>query len=177
MPSLLIRPMQLADLDGVVALEQVSFPQPWPRSLYEKEIRQPRFGHYFVIVPQPEAAPGEAILGHGGFWCMEEDIHIVTIAVDPARRGQGLGRWLLLTMLKEARDAGGVNVSLEVRPSNRAARHLYTRLGFRLIGKRRRYYADGEDALILELDGLDQPKIWRPLADALAAILSQMAQP
>ncbi|MEI2420485.1 GNAT family N-acetyltransferase, partial [Arthrospira platensis SPKY2] len=108
----------------VVALEEVSFPQPWPRSLYQKELERQRFGHYFVIVPQPELVVGERILGHGGYWRMEEDIHIVTIAVDPAWRGQGLGRWLLLTMLAQARANGGVNASLEVRISNQAARKL-----------------------------------------------------
>jgi ribosomal-protein-alanine N-acetyltransferase len=165
--------MQLTDLDGVIALEEVSFPQPWPRSLYEKEIRQPRFGRYFVIVPQPEPEPGQIILGHGGYWRMEEDIHIVTIAVDPAQRGQGMGRWLLLSMLERAREEGGQTVSLEVRPSNQAARKLYKGLGFQPIGKRRRYYANGEDALILELTGLDRPKIWRPLATILAELVDQ----
>lgn len=46
-------------------------------------------------------------------------------------------------------------MTLEVRPSNTAARRLYASLGFKDIGLRKRYYTDtNEDAIIMWKDNL-----------------------
>ena len=108
---------------------------------------------------------------------MGEEGHIVTIAVDPQWRGKALGKWLLLTLIAEARERGAQIVTLEVRPSNAPARALYRRTGFVQIGQRRRYYPNGEDALILELADLDRPAVWDPLRHQLATLDEKMADP
>ena len=41
---------------------------------------------------------------------------------------------------------------LEVAASNMAAIALYERLGFRQVGRRKGYYADGEDACLMNMD-------------------------
>ena len=51
---------------------------------------------------------------------------------------------------KEGRQEGFKRISLEVRPSNSAARSLYEKFGFKPAFVVRRYYADGEDALVYE---------------------------
>jgi ribosomal-protein-alanine N-acetyltransferase len=72
----------------------------------------------------------------------------MNIAIDPARRGQGLGTQLLKEMLERA--GHEEPYTLEVRTSNAAAIALYERFGFRAAGTRPRYYTDtGEDALIM----------------------------
>jgi ribosomal-protein-alanine N-acetyltransferase len=72
----------------------------------------------------------------------------MNVAVEPARRREGLATMLLDEMLERAgRD---VSYTLEVRTSNTPAIALYERYGFKAAGTRRRYYADtGEDALIM----------------------------
>ena len=72
-------------------------------------------------------------------------------AVDPAFRGRGIARILMAEVLDRARLSRSEEVYLEVRPSNTAARQLYESLGFRQVERRRDYYSDGEDALVLSL--------------------------
>ena len=74
---------------------------------------------------------------------------VLTLAVVPANRRRGLGRALLGAALQEIRDRGARVVFLEVSEANQAARALYAAAGFVEVGRRRRYYADGTDALVL----------------------------
>src|SRR5262249_36605079 len=85
-----------------------------------------------------------------------DEVHITNLAVDPAWRGEGIGRLLLGTLLIHHRAAGARRAFLEVRPGNVEARRLYQGLGFRAGGRRRGdYVGTREDALLLEarLDG------------------------
>ncbi len=55
-------------------------------------------------------------------------------------------------LLTEARRDGATSVILEVRESNRPAVRLYESIGFRLEGRRNKYYRDPtEDALLLRI--------------------------
>lgn len=171
-----IRPMRAQDIDAVMILEYASFPEPWPRALYEREIKNDRYSRYLIVEPATATEAPSSLLAQGGYWLMGEEAHIVTIAVDPAWRGHRLGKWLLLTLMADARERGAQIVTLEVRPSNRSARALYKRVGFIQSGERKRYYPNGEDALILELAELDHPSVWRPLAQELAQLNFSMSQ-
>lgn len=174
-PPLQIRPMTADDLDGVLALEAASFPDPWSRSLYEHELNDNRLSRYRVVVPV-EAEASRKVIGHGGWMLFGEEAHILTIAVRPELRGQGIGRWLLLHLLNEAREASCTGVVLEVRPSNAAALRLYERLGFAVIGRRKRYYPDKENALVLQLEGLDDARLWGLLERELKRLSEQFGQ-
>lgn len=173
LPPLRIRPMTADDLDGVLLLEAASFPDPWSRGLYEHELNDNRFSRYRVVVPASPTARAD-VLAHGGWMLFGEEAHILTIAVRPELRGQGIGRWLLLHLLAEARAEGCASVLLEVRPSNQAAIRLYESLGFGIIGRRKRYYPDKEDALVLQLEGLDDERLWGPLAGELTRLAQEM---
>jgi ribosomal-protein-alanine N-acetyltransferase len=77
------------------------------------------------------------------------EAEILSIAVAEAARGRGVGAALLGHALAAAAAAGACDVHLEVSVANAAARALYARAGFVESGRRRRYYADGSDALTL----------------------------
>ncbi len=170
--DVIFEPMRTADLDAVMAIECASFSAPWPRSTYAQELRRKRFSAYWVIRP---AAPiddaGQSappLLAYGGYWLMDNEAHITTIAVHGAWRRRGLGQGLLVRMLGQARKAGARASTLEVRASNVAAVALYQRLGFVEVGVRRGYYRDnGEDARLLTLHGLDDGAVWRRLRAAV----------
>ena len=71
------------------------------------------------------------------------------VAVDLEHQCKGLASALLAELYQEVGDSRA-RFTLEVRPSNKVAIHLYEREGFRAAGMRRRYYQDnGEDALVM----------------------------
>jgi ribosomal-protein-alanine N-acetyltransferase len=78
-----------------------------------------------------------------------DEAEILTLAVVPAARRQGLARALVDTAAAYARSQGAFRFFLEVSTSNLAAQALYRRAGFVQVGIRRRYYPDGSDALVL----------------------------
>jgi ribosomal-protein-alanine N-acetyltransferase len=102
--------------------------------------------------------PRPPIMGFAGMWLMVEEAHLVTIAVDPAHRRQGLGELLLVEMLELADRLGARAMTLEVRVSNLGAQALYRKYGFATQGLRKHYYSDnGEDALLMTTEPITSP--------------------
>jgi len=135
--------MKESDLDGVVAIEEVSFPTPWSREMFREDLTRP--------FSQPFAAEGPAgdILGYVVCWNVAGESHLLNIAVHPGFRGRGVGEALLLETIRRAERAGSKSIHLEVRTGNDQAQTLYRKCGFTFIGIRKGYYTDtGEDALI-----------------------------
>ncbi|MCR0983315.1 GNAT family N-acetyltransferase [Roseomonas populi] len=79
------------------------------------------------------------------------EAEILTLAVRPTARRQGLGARLLEAAVAEAARRGASALFLEVSEANGPARALYARAGAAEVGRRRRYYADGTDALVLRI--------------------------
>lgn len=94
-------------------------------------------------------------LRFAGFAIMEYlDVHahLALLGVAPEYRGRGIGRSLVDWLETSARTAGTFKVRVELRAGNEPAYAFYGRLGYRLTGRRRRYYDDREDALTMEHD-------------------------
>jgi ribosomal-protein-alanine N-acetyltransferase len=141
--------MTMADLDAVLAIELLSFSNPWHASTFQGEIQND--GISFPMVAFDRAL--KRIVGYIMVWKIQDDVQINNVAVHPDFRRSGVGEAMLRDVLDWARAAGGVFVSLEVRLSNASARALYEKLGFRLLAVRKNYYTKpDEDALVLGLD-------------------------
>ncbi len=96
------------------------------------------------------------ILAYSGFWIMLDEAHLTTIAVREAYRRQGIGEFLLISVIDSAIQLGARMVTLEVRLSNRTAQILYEKYHFKPAGFRRRYYSDnGEDALVMSTTNIN----------------------
>ena len=92
----------------------------------------------------------EYVAGLVGLWFVMDEAHVVIIGNRPADRRKGIGELLLIAAMEAAIRRGARLVTLEVRSSNKAARALYYKYGFREVGVRKRYYADNnEDAVIM----------------------------
>lgn len=76
-------------------------------------------------------------------------VEIDLVAVDPDRRRQGVGRALLEELIASERQGGVETFQLELAAGNAPAFALYAAVGFVVVGRRARYYPDGEDALLL----------------------------
>jgi ribosomal-protein-alanine N-acetyltransferase len=140
-----IRDLGPADLDGVMAIEEVSFPSPWSRTLFAEEIGR-GFSDAIVVVEEP----GDSVAGYAICWTVGEESHLLNIAVRPDVRKRGVGRSLLKECLRRSVHAGGRRIILEVRPSNDLAIRMYLQEGFHFVGIRKGYYTDtGEDAVVL----------------------------
>jgi ribosomal-protein-alanine N-acetyltransferase len=139
------------DVPALAALEQACFSRPWNAGQIRSEVEGAPGGSALVI----EGARGTGIRG----WCavrrVLDELQVMTLAVRPADRRRGLGRWLVRFVLQQAARQGATRAVLEVRAGNRAAIALYESLGFRQIGVRRDYYREPrEDALVLAREGL-----------------------
>ncbi|MBU1700504.1 MAG: ribosomal protein S18-alanine N-acetyltransferase [Candidatus Eisenbacteria bacterium] len=141
----IIRPMRLADVEGVAAIERVCFSDPWSARAFAAEVTGAG-GRNWVWVVESRSE----IIGYLVAWCVEDEVHLANIAVAPDRRGRGIGRSLMNRLLKKARERKSAWIALEVRFSNDAARGLYESLGFRSVAIRKLYYQrEGEDALVM----------------------------
>ena len=89
-------------------------------------------------------------MGYLCFWQVADEIQLLTLAVRPDCRRQGVGRRLMTFLFQKAREGKAHQVFLEVRPSNRKALALYHSLGFTVVYRRPGYYLpEGEDALVM----------------------------
>lgn len=131
------RPAGPGDLLRLSALHAASFPyDPWDAT----------------ALANLAALPGAVMLClERGFILMRtaaDETEVITIAVDPACRGLGIGRRLLLAGLKAARAQGACQAFLEVAVDNQAALALYRQAGFAEIGRRRGYYRRAPDEAV-----------------------------
>ncbi len=142
-----LRPMTKADMAAIIALEQHLFPEDaWTPEMFAAEFAQPATRRLYLVA---EAA--NALIGYAGMmFTGGSQADVVTLAVTPARWGQGTGTALLTALVDEAGKRGYEEVLLEVREDNPRARQLYLRHGFTEVGIRRGYYQpSGVDAVVM----------------------------
>jgi len=134
-----------ADIDAVVALENESFSNPWPRDTLVWELTNSDVTRVYLLRDAEDRAIAFCMV-----WIIFDELHINTLAVASSRRRQGLATFLLREVMADAARDGARRATLEVRESNAAALELYAHLGFRVTARRRAYYTHPvEDALIL----------------------------
>ena len=157
----------------------------WSADGYQREMDSPN-SCIRVISPSPLEAvsadtgrsePAEPeFWGLGCYWAILDEAHITLLGILPTHQRQGLGRWLLLHLLEDACDRGMSRATLEVRISNQRAIDLYESLGFTALGTRKRYYHDGEDALILWQNALKTAAFQENLRSRRIATEARLAQ-
>ena len=130
---------ELAELDKEV------FSVPWSEKSFLEEFEN-RLAVYYI------AKEENKIIGYAGFWHVADEGDITNIAVKQEYRRKGIASRLIETIIKEADRRKLLLLTLEVRELNAAAIKLYEKFGFKIIGKRKRYYTNpAEDALIMTL--------------------------
>lgn len=150
--SVIVRLAEERDVEPVLAIERVSFVDPWTEEAFRSSLVLP---HLRFLVAEAEPAPGgpggaAAVIGYVLAIVMGPEGEIADIAVAAEARGRGVGGVLLDRVTELVEGMGVRTMYLEVRVSNEAARWLYGSRDFRLIGRRRRYYQHpAEDALVL----------------------------
>jgi ribosomal-protein-alanine N-acetyltransferase len=137
--------MEPGDIPRILEIENASFPTPWTEGMFRSQLRFEDRSINLVLTE------GGLILGYLAAWLAYDEIHLLSIAVDPGRRRGGLGSEILAAAVAAGKARGAERIILEVREGNVAARSFYLLHGFREVGARRRYYSDtGENAVVME---------------------------
>lgn len=158
--DLVIRPARDQESALLASLHKECFAKAWSKKQIIPMLAMP--GAFVLVAERGEKAQGFIMVRAGG-----GEAEILTICVVPAARGKRLGEHLITASLAHLLAYGEpispapenaakvMPLFLEVAQSNQAARALYARMGFEIVGKRPNYYRheDGrqETALMMKL--------------------------
>ncbi len=143
MDNVSFREMTSSDLTEIVRLEALIFPDAWPESSFREMLADKDWG---ALVAETDGR----IVGYACYLVVVDEAHVANIAVHPDYRRKSVAKRLLDRILVVAREESCVQVFLEVRPSNTAARTFYEHAGFVELYRRPRYYRQPvEDALVM----------------------------
>jgi ribosomal-protein-alanine N-acetyltransferase len=119
-----VRVMETEDLDSVMEIENEAFSPPWTKE-----------GFFTFLIREDTlfltAEDKSGIVGYAGLLMVLDEAEILNIAVRHDRRKEGIGHFLMQSLLLLSGESGIHTIHLEVRESNHSARRLYTRHGFK----------------------------------------------
>jgi ribosomal-protein-alanine N-acetyltransferase len=131
----IIRPLRIDKTEDCARLHSASFAHPWSAEEVAALISSPATLAAAALDPTRGQLQGFVLSRAAA-----DEAEILTIAVDPKVRGNGVGRALLAENLRQAASAGARAMFLEVDQDNLPALALYARLGFVRVGERTGYY-------------------------------------
>lgn len=138
-----IRKLRFEDIDTVAEIEKDSYPDPWHKTVFERELGLD-FSHFFV---------GEIfskIVAYAELWHIMDEAQLTNITVVKNYRGQGLGTEMLKYVISFAKSVKIKKIFLEVRINNLPAITFYKKFGFDKIDIRKKYYSNSDDAVVME---------------------------
>ena len=144
-----IRPMEEKDLPQVMAIESVSFINPWKEKDLLYEINENPVSNVWVLEITVPQFGLKQICGFCDYWVTFDSGTICQIAVHPDIRREHLASMMMEEIIKDARAKKVNTLTLEVRKSNAPAIHLYEKYGFYVSHTKPGYYSDGEDAIYM----------------------------
>lgn len=133
-----IRHLQIAEIDFFLTLYQNIFPS--------KNISKANVQSIFNTEPAEVWVCADAAFLY--FWRVPDGYEVIDLGVHPDFRRQGLGEALMQQLLNKAQNENA-KVFLEVAEQNLAALALYQKMGFEFLQKRKNYYGQQQDALVL----------------------------
>lgn len=138
------------DLKEVLEIEQLSFPTPWSKNLFLRELHSDLST---IILFKSDSFENQRVLGYICIWLVGGEVHILNLACHPNFRRCGIATSLLEQSLFFSFRKGVRRAFLEVRESNKEALTLYKKYGFKQVGIRKGYYSDTrEDAVVMVLE-------------------------
>lgn len=152
------------DIKTIAALEPRIFSEPWTEEMVRADV-EARISRYILAeldgavceaaetaecsVDEADEAGGKTVVGYLGYWLVFDECSINNVGVIPELQGQGVGSLLMDQMISETEGFGARVWILEVRAGNAPAIKLYEKYGFQRIGLRKKYYENGEDAIVM----------------------------
>ena len=141
-----IRTAGVFDAEAMAAIHRACFAKNWSAGEIAQFLGAPGCLSLVASLSPQQTVQGFLIVRSAG-----DESEILTLAVNPSHRRQGLARALLTAAIDSLRKAGAKWLFLEVESGNESARGLYQSLGAVAVGRRPRYYEHGADADIFSL--------------------------
>lgn len=155
MDDVQISKMTISDLDEIEDVLLSDFDDFWNITTFRNELLNSN-SEYIV------AKINKKIVGFAGIWKAVDDVHITNIVTAKKVRRQNIGSTLLLNLIQMAKAKNGITaITLEVNSNNIPAQKLYKKFGFKVVGLRKKYYNNIEDAIIMTLKTRDIPQYMR----------------
>ncbi|MFA6091363.1 MAG: GNAT family N-acetyltransferase [Elusimicrobiota bacterium] len=154
-----MRSARSADLEAILAIESHWTTTPhWTRAQFESEFSNPRsvflVAEVQCIADAGMSGPREEsrgrLSGYGAAWAVEDELQILSVAVNPEHVRRGIGRALVEALCVQGRSRGCSRATLEVSHLNAGAVALYEGCGFVVVGRRPKFYNDGSDAVLMD---------------------------
>lgn len=140
---MILREMLVDDLDQVMEIEEELFSVPWTKEGFLTFLMKEN-GMFLVVEEKGR------ILGYCGLLTVLDEGDVTNVAVRRDRQREGIGNFLMESMIRLAEERGITMIHLEVRAGNETAIRLYERQGFVRDGLRKGYYTDPtEDAVLM----------------------------
>ena len=138
----MIREFKPQDCKEVAKLELECFSSPWSEVAILESLNNNTT--FFVFEENGR------VQGYAGLQIVLDEGYVTNIAVTKTARGRGIGQSLVEALINLGTQKGLAFISLEVRQSNLPAVSLYTKCGFKNVGKRKNFYQNPtEDAVIM----------------------------
>ena len=134
----------------LAGMHKICFADPWSEGGFAESLNSPDT-RGLIAVANDSLVPSLDDSGPAGMvmWrTVVDEAEILTIAVLPPWRRQGLGKRLLIAAMDAIDGAGIQSIFLEVAENNPAGQHLYKSHGFVQVGRRSGYY-NTVDALVM----------------------------
>ena len=139
--SINLKRMTLEDVAAVYEIERNLFPDPWPEQSFTRDVLDTKIAHPFVAFDNNE------IVGYFVCWYYSGEVHIGNVAVKKSRQQEGIGKLLMKEIFRIFPKYQFAY--LEVRYDNLPAIRLYDHFGFKEMYRRRAYYPNGDDAVVM----------------------------
>lgn len=140
---MIVRPLKESDLDTIIEIENSIYKDKWNKDAYLNDLVND-IAYNYVLEHEG------IIIGYYGFWVMFDNIDITKVSIRKEFQGKGLSKILMEDLFSRIASLDIVSITLEVRVSNIRAINLYSKFGFKEISVRKKYYQDGEDAIIMQ---------------------------
>ena len=139
-----ISKMTTNDLNEIASILSTEFDDFWNENIFRQELQNEK-SEYIV------ARLNNEIVGFAGILISPVDIHITDIVVKKDKRNMKIGSNILEELIKLAETKERETLTLEVNEKNEIAQKLYLNYGFEKLGKRKKYYNNEDDAIIMTL--------------------------
>lgn len=137
-----ISTMHLSDLDEIKDILQIDFDDFWNYEIFKEELVNNN-SKYLLLRYENE------IVCFGGIKIILDEADIMNIVTKKNKRNQGFAKIILNELIELSKKLNCKTITLEVNKNNIYAISLYKKFNFKEVGFRKKYYSNGDDAILM----------------------------